>query len=126
MKATLNIYDNVQDATPSKVYTCYRLTMALDNKLNELIEETNEVSEEINKKVAKLTVKSTKEEIKQVKEEVKPLEEKASNLTLETIRLFFPEFSIEEFNKLDPYDYQTFILEIGAMRNERLNRAVKN
>lgn len=126
MKATLPIYNSVQDEKPSKVYTCHRLSMGLDNKLNELVEETNEVSEELNKRYAKLNDKLTAAEVKRVREEVKQLEEKASNLTLETIRLFFPEFSVDEFNNLDPYDYQTFILNIGAMRNERMSRALKN
>ena len=124
--ATLKIYDSIQDQEPSKVYTCYRLTMEIDNKLNALVEETSEIESEIKQIASKLTDKSSDEEIKQIKAEIRPLEEKASRLTLDTIRLFFPDFSIDEFNKLDPYDYQTFIFEIGELRNRILNRAAKN
>lgn len=124
--ATLKIYNSVQDQEPCAVYNCYRLTMELDNKLNDLIEETNLIDSEIKKITSGLTEKSTAEEIKKVKEAVRPLEEKASELTLKTIRLFFPNFTVEEFNKLDPYDYQTFIFEIGELRNRIINRAAKN
>lgn len=124
--ATLKIYNSVQDQEPCAVYNCYRLTMELDNKLNELIEETNLIDNDIKKLTSGLTEKSTAEEIKKVKEAVRPLEEKASELTLKTIRLFFPNFTVEEFNKLDPYDYQTFIFEIGELRNRIINRAAKN
>lgn len=124
--ATLKIYNSVQDQEPCAVYNCYRLTMELDNKLNDLIEETNLIDSEIKKITSGLTEKSTAEEIKKVKEAVRPLEEKASELTLKTIRLFFPNFTVEEFNKLDPYDFQTFIFEIGELRNRIINRAAKN
>jgi hypothetical protein len=124
--ATLKIYNSVQDQEPSKVYNCYRLTMELDNKLNALVEETSLVEKEIKEVASKLTDKSSDEEIEQVKAKIKSLEEKASRLTLDTIRLFFPEFSIDDFNKLDPYDYQTFVFEIGELRNRILNRAAKN
>lgn len=124
--ATLKIYNSVQDQEPCAVYNCYRLTMELDNKLNELIEETNLIDLEIKKHTSGLTEKSTAEEIKAVKNAVRPLEEKASELTLKTIRLFFPNFTVEEFNKLDPYDYQTFIFEVGELRNRIINRAAKN
>ena len=124
--ATLRIYNSIEDKEPIKTYTCYRLTMDLDEKLNDILDETNEVQEEVNKKTATLNEKSTKEDIKKLKEDIKPLKEKLSDLTLNTIRLFFPSFTVEDFNKLDPYDYQTFIFEIGEMRNKIYNRAAKN
>lgn len=124
--ATLRIYNSIEDKEPIKTYTCYRLTMDLDDKFNDILEETSEVHEEIDKLTAALNEKSTKEDIKKLKEDIKPLKEKASELTLNTIRLFFPSFTVEDFNKLDPYDYQTFMFEIGEMRNKIFKRAAKN
>ena len=126
MNAILPIYNSIQDKEPCKVYTCYRTTMAINTKLEELTEETNEIHQKINELTAKVTEKSSKAEIKKIKDEIRPLEEKASQLTYESILLFFPDFTAEEFQKLDPYDYQTFVLQIGAMRGKIYGRAQKN
>ena len=58
--------------------------------------------------------------------DIKEIEVKMNENTLECIRLFFPDFTDDDFLKLDPYDYQTFIFEIGEMRNKIYNRAAKN
>lgn len=126
MIATLPIYDSIQDKEPSKVYTCYRTTIAINNKIEELTNETNEIHEQINDLAAKVTDKTPTEEVRKIKEAMRPLEEKASQLTFDSIRLFFPEFTAEDFEKLDPYDYQTFVLQIGSMRANIYNRAEKN
>lgn len=126
MQATLPIYDSIRDKEPSKVYTCYRTTIALNTKLEELTEETNALHQQINEMAAKITDETPKSEARKIKEAIKPLEEKASQLTFESILLFFPEFTAEEFEKLDPYDYQTFVLDISAMRNKIYNRTQKN
>lgn len=126
MIATLPIYNSIQDKEPSKVYTCYRTTIAINNKLEELTEETNAIHQQINELTAKVTEETPKAEVKKIKEAVKPLEEKASQLTYESILLFFPEFTADDFQKLDPYDYQTFVLEIGAMRGKIYGRTQKN
>lgn len=126
MEATLPIYESIQAKEPSKVFTCYRTTITINNKLEELTEETNEIHQRINELSAKVTEETPADEVKKIKEAMRPLEEKASQLTFDSIRLFFPEFTVEDFEKLDPYDYQTFVLQIGAMRGKIYNRAQKN
>lgn len=125
MSAVLKIYDSVEAQEPSKVFTCHRLTMGLDNKLNELTEEISLIQKEIETKV-KGNEKASLEDQKKIREEIKPLEAEASRLTFETIKLFFPSFTEEDFLNLDPYDYQTFVFEISEMRNKIYNRAAKN
>lgn len=126
MQATLPIYDSIRDTEPSKVYTCYRTTIALNTKLEELTDETTAIHQQINEMAATVTDETPQSEVRKIKEAIKPLEEKASQLTYESITLFFPEFTAEEFDKLDPYDYQTFVMEIKAMRNKIYNRTQKN
>lgn len=124
--AEIKIYNSISDVEPSKVYTCLRTTIAINNQLEELTEEVNQITKQINELAATMTEETPAEEAKKVKAEIKELEAQASERTLESIRLFFPEFTDEEFMKLDPYDYQTFVLEIGAMRGKIYGRAVKN
>lgn len=126
MIATLPIYNSIQDQKPSKVYTCYRTTIAINNKLEEMTEETNAIHQQINEMAATVTEETPKDEVKRIKEAIRPLEEKASQLTYESILLFFPEFTEEDFLKLDPCDYQNFVLEIGAMRRKIYSRTQKN
>lgn len=124
--ATLKIYDSITDQEPSKVFTCYRTTMAINNKLEELTDEINALDKEVKDKLALITDKTSDKELKKIKEEIKEIEIKMTDLTLKTIQLFFKDFTEDDFLKLDPYDYQTFILEIGEMRNQIYNRAAKN
>ena len=126
MEAKLPIYNSIQEQEPCKVYTCYRTTIAINNKLEELTEETNTIHQRINELAAKVTDETPADEVKKIREAMRPLEEKASQLTFDSIRLFFPEFTVEDFEKLDPYDYQTFVLQIGAMRGKIYSRAQKN
>lgn len=126
MKATLNIYNSIEDQEPSKVFTCYRTTMAINDKLEDLTEEINDITKQIHGKAATITDETPREEIKKIKKEIKALEEKASQLTFESIQMFFPHFTQEDFMKLDPYDYQTFCFEVGEMRGKVYNRAQKN
>lgn len=122
----LKIYNSISDREPSKVYTCYRTTIAINTQLEELTEEVNAIYKQINELVATVTEETTADEAKEIRAKKTELEARASELTLESIRLFFPEFTDEEFLKLDPYDYQTFVLEIGALRGKIFNRAIKN
>ena len=126
MSAVLKIYDSIADEKPSKVFTCHRTTMAINSKLEELTEEINTINEQVNEKVANITKETPQAEVKKIKKEIKPLEERASQLTLESIQLFFPDFTAEDFLKLDPFDYQTFCFEIGEMRGKVYNRTAKN
>ena len=124
--ATLKIYNNISDDKPSKEYVCKRTTMAINNKLEELTEEINLLDKEAKEKLALITDKTSDKELAQIKADIKEIEVKMNENTLECIRLFFPEFTDDDFLKLDPYDYQTFIIEIGEMRNKIYNRAAKN
>ena len=124
--AELKIYNSISDAEPSKVYTCYRTTMAINNQLEALTEEVDELNKKIGELAATVTDETTATEAKRVRGEIKELEARATELTLESIRLFFPDFTEEEFLKLDPYDYQTFVFEIGELRSKIYSRAVKN
>ena len=124
--ATLRIYDSIADEKPSKEFVCLRTTMAINNKLEELTEEINLLDKQVKDKLALITDKTSDEELAQIKADIKEIEKKMNINTLECIRLFFPEFTDDDFLKLDPYDYQTFIIEIGEMRNKIYNRAAKN
>ena len=124
--ATLKIYNNISDDKPSKEYVCKRTTMAINNKLEELTEEINLLDKEVKEKLALITDKTSDKELAQIKADIKKVEVKMNENTLECIRLFFPDFTDDDFLKLDPYDYQTFIFEIGEMRNKIYNRAAKN
>ena len=124
--ATLKIYESIEDQEPSKVFTCYRTTMAINNKLEELTDDINTLDKEVKDLLASITDKTSDKELKEIKKKIKEIETKMTELTLETIQLFFKDFTSDDFLKLDPYDYQTFILEIGEMRNNIYNRAAKN
>lgn len=124
--AELKIYDSISDTEPSKVYTCHRTTMAINNQLEELTEEVNQITKQIDELAATVTDETTADDAKKVRAEIKALEARASELTLESIRLFFPAFTDAEFMKLDPYDYQTFVFEIGKLRSKIYTRTVKN
>ena len=124
--ATLKIYDSITDQEPSKVFTCYRTTMAINNKLEELTDEISTLDKQTKEILATITDKTSNKELKEIKAKIKDIEIKMTSLTLETIQLFFKDFTEDDFLKLDPYDYQTFILEIGEMRNQIYNRAAKN
>ena len=124
--ATLKIYNNISDDKPSKEYVCKRTTMAINNKLEELTEEINLLDKEVKEKLALITDKTSDKELAQIKSDIKEIEVKMNENTLECIRLFFPDFTDDDFLKLDPYDYHTFIFEIGEMRNKIYNRAAKN
>lgn len=124
--ATLKIYNSISDEKPSKEFKCFRTTMQINNALEELTEEINLLDKEAKEKLALITDKTSNKDLEKIKTEIKEIEAKMNENTIKIIRLFFPNFTDEDFMKLDPYDYQTFILEIGEMRNKIYNRAAKN
>lgn len=124
--ATLKIYDSIADEQPSKEYVCLRTTMHINNKLEELTDEINGLDKEVKNQMALITKDTNDEELEKIKANVKDIEEKMNENTLKIIRLFFPNFTDDDFLKLDPYDYQTFIIEVGELRNNIYNRAAKN
>ena len=111
MNAVLNLYDGCESEEPIKTFTCRRLTVQASNKLEELSAET----------IALENSKKGKTE-----KEIKAIDEKITKLNVEIIQAFFPSFTEEDFNKLDPFEYQTFCLEIGEERTKILQRAQKN
>lgn len=124
--ATLKIYDSIADEKPSKEFVCLRTTMQLNNRLEELQQEANLLANEQKELLGTITKDTSAEELEQIKVKNKKIEEKMNDNTLQIIRLFFPQFTDDDFLKLDPNDYITFIYEIAEMRNNIYNRALKN
>jgi hypothetical protein len=111
MDAKLRIYEGCESAEPIKVFTCKRLTFNVGTKIEILAD-----------KVAKLE-KSKKGASA---EELAKINDEQLELTIETIQAIFPSFTREDFNGLDPLEYQEFINEIGKATNQAINRAAKN
>lgn len=111
MEATLNIYDGCESDKPIKTYVCKRLTFQVGTKIEVLSE-----------KVAKL--ENSKKD--KSNEEIKAINEEQLNLTIETLQAIFPSFTAEDFNGVDPIEYQNFIEEIGRATAAVVNRAQKN
>ena len=111
MNAVLNLYDGCESEEPIKTFTCRRLTVAVADKLEEVTEKTAELEESKKGK--------TKAEVKKIDAEI-------TALSIEILQTFFPNFTEEDFNKLDPFEYQSFCLAIGEEVNKIRNRALKN
>ena len=111
MDAKLRIYEGCESDEPIKVFTCKRLTFNVGTKI-----------EILGEKIAKLE-KSKKGA---TAEEVANINDEQLELTVETIQAIFPTFTREDFNGLDPIEYQEFINEIGKATAQVINRASKN
>ncbi len=111
MNAVLNLYDGCESEKPVKTFTCRRLTMQAANTLEEL---TGKVTELEKSKEGKSL------------EEIKAIDTEITRLGVEILQSFFPSFTEEDFNKLDPYEYQEFCYAIGEERARILKRAQKN
>ena len=111
MNAILNIYDGCESDKPIKTFTCKRLTFNVGTKLEILTEKIAKL--EAQKKGAK-------------KEEVDKINEEQIDLTIETLQTIFPSFTREDFEGVDPIEYQDFVSEIGKENSRILNRAAKN
>jgi len=112
MEAKLNIYAGCESDTPVKTYVCRRLTFLVGSKIESLTE-----------KISKLEKKKTKDA---TKEEIAKINEEQLELTVETLQAIFPEFTREDFDGVDPIEYQEFCLEIGKATAQVVNRASKN
>lgn len=108
MEAVLNIYNDCESEKPSKSYVCRRLTFAVGSKIEILTE-----------KIGKLEKKKTEENASKINDE-------QLELTIETLQAIFPSFTREDFNGVDPLEYQAFIQEIGNATAQVVNRAAKN
>lgn len=111
MNAILNIYDGCESEKPIKTYTCKRLTFNVGTKIEILSE-----------KIAKLE----NEKIGKDAQEVLKINDEQLKLTIETIQAIFPSFTEEDFNGVDPLEYQEFVFEIGKATRQVVNRASKN
>ena len=111
MNAVLNLYDGCESEEPIKTFTCRRLTMQAANMLEEKSGKVDELEQSKEGKSA---------------EEIATIDAKIMRLVVEILQAFFPSFTEEDFNKLDPYEYQSFCLAIGEERTKILTRAQKN
>jgi len=111
MEAILNIYDGCESEKPTKTYVCRRLTFQVGTKIEILSE-----------KVGKLEKKKKDATAK----EIAAINEEQLNLTVETLQIIFPSFTKEDFNGVDPIEYQKFINEIGQATAAVINRTQKN
>ncbi len=110
MEAILNVYDGCESEKPVKTFVCRRLTFNVGTKIEVLTE-----------KIAMLDKsKSAKNADK------KAIEKEQLDLTVETLQTIFPSFTAEDFNGVDPLEYQAFISEIGKATATIINRAQKN
>lgn len=110
MEAILNIYDGCESDKPVKSYICKRLTFQVGSKIEVLTE-----------KVTKLE-KAKKE----ADADINAINNEQLALTIETLQAIFPSFTAEDFNGIDPIEYQDFIAEIGKATAAVINRAQKN
>ena len=111
MNAILNIYNGCESETPLKTFICKRLTFNVGSKIEIL-------SEKIGKLEKSKEGKSDEEIIK--------INEEQLELTIETIQTIFPSFTREDFDGVDPIEYQEFCNEIGKATAKIVNRAAKN
>lgn len=111
MEAILNVYDGCESTEPKKTFVCRRLTFAVSNTFEEMANEITELEKEMHGKS---------------EAERKELTEQIYEKQVDIIRLFFPSFTREDLDGLDPYEYQDFCIEIGKMRKQIINRAQKN
>lgn len=111
MNAILNIYNGCESDDPIKTFTCKRLTFNVGTKIEILSEKIAKLEE--SKKGAK-------------KAELDKINEEQIDLTIETLQAIFPSFTREDFNGVDPIEYQDFVAEIGKATSQVINRAAKN
>lgn len=111
MNAVLNIYNGCESDEPIKTFVCKRLTFQVGSKIEILSEKIG--------KLEKSKVGKTDEELLKINEE-------QLGLTVETLQTIFPSFTREDFDGVDPLEYQEFCSEIGKATAQVVNRAQKN
>ena len=111
MNAILNIYAGCESDEPIKTFVCKRLTFNVGTKI-----------EILGEKIAKLE----KDKKGKDAEELAKINEEQLELTVETLQAIFPSFTREDFNGVDPLEYQAFCNEIGQATAQVVNRAAKN
>lgn len=111
MNAILNIYNGCESDEPIKTYTCKRLTFNVGTKIEILTDKINKLEKSKKGKDA---------------EEIANINEEQLELTVETLQAIFPAFTREDFEGVDPIEYQEFVNEISKENARIINRAAKN
>lgn len=97
MNATLNIYKDCTSEEPSKQYVCRRLLLGVSKKVFALSED--------------IADKTDKEQME---------------MTIDILKLIFPNFEDDDFNYIDPVEYVNFMREISTETRKILGNAIKN
>lgn len=111
MNAVLNIYNGCESDQPIKTFTCKRLTFSVGTKIEILSNKISKLEQEKKDKKAS---------------EVEKINEEQIQLTIETLQAIFPSFTAEDFEGVDPIEYQEFVNEIGQATRQVVKRAAKN
>jgi len=111
MNAILNIYAGCESDEPIKSFTCKRLTFNVGTKIEILSDKIGKL--EKSKKGAS-------------EEELAKINDEQLELTIETLQAIFPSFTKEDFNGVDPLEYQEFCNEISQATAQVVKRAQKN
>lgn len=125
MEAILNVYDGCESAEPIKTFVCRRVTLGTSNAFDDLGKEFDKLTEEFNeltKEIAEL--KDGKKE--KAEKRLKAISEQMFDTQTEIIKLFFPTFTREDMNGVDPNNYYDFCETVGMMRASVFIKAQKN
>lgn len=125
MEAILNVYDGCESAEPVKTFVCRRVTLGASNAFDELGKEFDKLTEEFNeltKEIAEL--KESKRE--KAENRLKAISEQMFDIQTEIIKLFFPTFTREDMDGVDPSNYYDFCEAVGMMRASVYVKAQKN
>lgn len=117
MEAKLNIYNDCTSEKPTKSYICRRLTYGACQKIDNYSNQVNDLESKKNKELKK--EKPDTELINNIAEE-------QFQLNLDILKAIFPDFQDDDFNGIDVYEYQGFMIEIGKEKQRIFDRASKN
>lgn len=97
MNAILNIYKDCTSEEPSKQYVCKRLLLGVSKKVQALSENIADKTDE-----------------------------EQMEMTIDILKLIFPNFEDDDFNYIDPVEYVNFMREISTETHKILGNAIKN
>lgn len=117
MEAKLNIYNDCTSEEPSKTYVCRRLTYGAGQKIDNYSNQVNSLEKKKNAELKKENPDSNL---------IVEISEEQFKLNLDILRAIFPDFQDEDFNGIDVYEYQNFMIEVGKEKQRIFDRASKN
>lgn len=117
MEAKLNIYNDCTIAEPSKTYVCRRLTYGAGQKIDNYSDQVNRLEKQKNAELKKDNPDA---------ELIAKISEEQFKLNLDILRAIFPDFQDEDFDGIDVYEYQEFMIEIAKEKQRIFDRASKN